>query len=222
MRPGGPASLLLDTNVLVLFVVGAVNRNRIESFKRTSQYTVADFDLLSRVLSQWPRQCTVPHVLAEVSNLTDLRKTELVQARRILKETISVLDEVQLPSYRAADDLFFNTLGLTDAAIASVAREHDCSVLTDDLDLYLHLQRDGITAYNFTHLRRANLERRKLRPHFLLRCPHIPETKHEQRGQQSSKHPVKRSRISFNIVQASELKILFSSRDAAVHNRPEQ
>ena len=45
------------------------------------------------------------------------------------------------------------TLGLVDAAIASVAREHSWPVLTDDLDLYLRLQDDGVTVINFTHLR---------------------------------------------------------------------
>jgi hypothetical protein len=35
--------LLIDTNLLVLFAVGTVNRNRIEKFKRTRQYTKTDF-----------------------------------------------------------------------------------------------------------------------------------------------------------------------------------
>jgi len=38
--------LLVDTNVLVLFAVGAVNRQRIQTFKRSSQYAAQDFDLL--------------------------------------------------------------------------------------------------------------------------------------------------------------------------------
>jgi len=58
---------------------------------------------------------------------------------------ISTVQAVQEPSYWS--------LGLVDAAIVSVAREHSCAVLTDDLDLYLRLQRDGVVAINFTHLR---------------------------------------------------------------------
>ena len=38
------------------------------------------------------------------------------------------------------------------AAIAAVAREHKRTVLTDDLDLYLMLQRDKVEGVNFTHL----------------------------------------------------------------------
>jgi hypothetical protein len=34
-----------------------------------------------------------------------------------------------------------------------VAREHNCDVLTDDLDLYLRLREDNVRVLNFTHLR---------------------------------------------------------------------
>ena len=70
------AGLLVDTNLLVLFAVGTVNRNRIETFKRTCQYTKAEYDLLVRVLGNFERLYTVAHVLAEVSNLTDLPGAE--------------------------------------------------------------------------------------------------------------------------------------------------
>jgi hypothetical protein len=36
------SGLLVDTNLLVLFAVGTVNLDRIETFKRTSKYTKAD------------------------------------------------------------------------------------------------------------------------------------------------------------------------------------
>lgn len=150
--------LLVDTNLLVLFAVGTVNRQRIQTFKRTSQYTPQDFDLLLRVLGQWKSVYTVPHVLAEVSNLTDLSGAERPQIREVLKQTISVLTEVGIPSAQATLHPTYSALGLVDSSIATVAREHECVVLTDDLDLYLWLQRDGVSVFNFTHLRAANLE----------------------------------------------------------------
>ena len=92
------ASLLVDTNLLVLFVVGEVNPSRIETFKRTHQYTRADYDLLRRVLQRFKRLYTVAHVMAEVSNLTDLVGAEGHQARLVLKENISLMDEAEMPS----------------------------------------------------------------------------------------------------------------------------
>ena len=61
-------------------------------------------------------------------------------------------------SAQAALDPAYPVLGLVDASIATVAREHECAVLTDDLDLYLWLQRDGVSVLNFTHLRARALE----------------------------------------------------------------
>jgi hypothetical protein len=96
---------------------------------------------------------TVAHVLAEVSNLTDLSGKEKSKAREILKRTVSALEEPAVPSVRAANDALYPPLGLADASIAVVAREHKCAVLTDDLDLYLALTREKLTALNFTHAR---------------------------------------------------------------------
>lgn len=152
LRPARLSRLLVDTNLLVLYVVGSVNRNRIEGFKRTSKYRIQDFDLLLRVLAKWTSLYTLPHVLAEVSNLTDLPGVERLAAREVLKETISVLAEIGISSSQAAKDPTYSSLGLVDAAIAAIAREHECAVLTDDLDLYLRLERDKIEVVNFTHL----------------------------------------------------------------------
>jgi predicted nucleic acid-binding protein len=147
------AGPLVDTNLLVLYAVGTVNRNRIETFKRTRQYTKADYDLLVEALTNFPRLYTAAHVLAEVSNLTDLPGAERLQARLVLKETISVLNEAEMSSTRAAEDRLYQDLGLVDAAIGAVASAHKCAVLTDDLDLYLRLIHDNVRVFNFTHVR---------------------------------------------------------------------
>ena len=144
-------SLLIDTNLLVLFVVGSVAPHRIETFKRTSKYNKADFDLLLRLLSQADRLYTLPHVLSEVSNLTDLPGVLRRQGLQVLKQTMALLVEPHLPSLRASEEDVYGRLGLTDAAISSAARELGCAVLTDDLDLYLVLSRRHAEVINFTH-----------------------------------------------------------------------
>jgi predicted nucleic acid-binding protein len=154
MNPLATATgLFVDTNLLVLFVVGSVNRNRIETFKRTRQYTKSDYELLLRVLAKLNPLYTVPHVLAEVSDLTDLSGAERSQARVVLKATISLLNEAEMPSARATEDRLYPKLGLADAAIGAVARANHCAVLTDDLDLFLLLSHDKVNAVNFAHLR---------------------------------------------------------------------
>ena len=149
----GARGVIVDTNLLVLFTVGTVNRNRVETFKRTRQYTTGAFDLLVQVLKGFDPLYTVPHVLAEVSNLTDPPGSEGPLARSVLRQVITLLSEVEIPSARAAEDRLYEDHGLADAAIGAVARAHNCGVLTDDLDLYLRLSHDNVDAFYFTYLR---------------------------------------------------------------------
>ena len=66
------SGLLVDTNLLLLYLIGRTNRNRISKFKRTQAYTIEDFDLLHRFMAEFKTLITTPHVLTEVSNLGDL------------------------------------------------------------------------------------------------------------------------------------------------------
>jgi len=75
------------------------------------------------------------------------------QARSFLKETISLLNEPEIPSARAAEDILYPKLGLVDAAIGAVARGHNCTVLTDDQELYLRLSHEQINVIYFSYLR---------------------------------------------------------------------
>ena len=148
-----PAGLLIDTNLLVLFIIGSVNLDRIENFKRTRQYSKSDYQLLLRVLDNFQPLYTLAHVMAEVSNLTDLTGRERLQGRHMLKEMLTILREPEVASIQAAQSGLYESLGLVDAAISELAREYRCAVLTDDLDLYLALTRENVVALNFTHLR---------------------------------------------------------------------
>jgi hypothetical protein len=51
--------ILIDTNLVVLLIVGSVNRDRIALFRRTRQYTPADWDLLTGILEQVPRRYAI-------------------------------------------------------------------------------------------------------------------------------------------------------------------
>jgi predicted nucleic acid-binding protein len=124
--------VLIDTNMLVLLIVGSVNRERVSQFKRTSDYSSTDWDLLIGVLEQISQRYTIPHVLAEVSALTDLKGPEREIARVILRNLIGTLDELEIRSVDACANTVYVRLGLTDAAIAAAARLRGCSVLTND------------------------------------------------------------------------------------------
>ena len=159
MTPAPRPGLLVDTNLLVLYIVGRVNPARIGQFKRTRKYAIDHFEFLCRLLDRWSCLYSVPHVFTEVSNLTDLQGHELACARVALRETITEFDEEMLPSNEAASGPLYGRLGLTDSAIAQVALKLDCEVLTDDLDLYLSLWDQKVVAHNFMHLYAGSLVR---------------------------------------------------------------
>lgn len=149
--------LLVDTNLLVLRVVGDVNPERIGTFKRVSNYTWEDYKLLHWFMKEAAALFTTPQVMAEVSNLTDLKNRERQEALRALRVHIEVLNEFAATSDAASEHATYQSLGLTDSAILLAAERQQCAVLTDDLDLYLALQARNVPGEKFTHLRAALL-----------------------------------------------------------------
>ena len=144
--------LLVDTNLLLLHLIGRTNKNRILKFKRTQAYTIEDFELLERFIAEFKILITTPHVLTEVSNLGDLHGQEREVLRswfvRTVEESRDHYDESRL----VVKETCLQRLGLTDAAIAALARRNYL-FLTDDFDLYSTLARQGADAINFNHLR---------------------------------------------------------------------
>ncbi len=116
--------LLLDSNLLLLYVVGQTDRNLVASFKRTrSLFTDADFRLLVLLTTLFDSLVTTPHVLTEVNGLTNaLTGSYRVDVRARLASDIAVLDERHTPAVGLAVTTAFNGLGLTDAALAFLAQ----------------------------------------------------------------------------------------------------
>ncbi len=152
-RDARSRGVLIDTNLLVLLIVGLVNRDRIPQFKRTSHFSAKDWNVLAAMLDHIPRRYCVAHILAEVSTLTDMPGPERFLARGVLHRTISGLEEVPIASLDACKSPYYRRLGLTDAAIVLIAQQRGCSVVTNDSALYLALMEEGASAINFDDLR---------------------------------------------------------------------
>lgn len=152
--------VLVDTNLLVLLLVGWVNRLRIPGFKRTQNFTVEDFDTLSELVTWFGRPVTTPHVLSQVSDLTDLSGDEFEVARKRFGQLIGEMTEHCEAGVKLIADPLFVRLGLTDVAIANIC-ERGVLVLTSDVILHLALQDRGIDALNFNHVRPMGWEPRR-------------------------------------------------------------
>lgn len=145
--------VLVDTNILLLYVVGSFDRKIISEFKHTNSYTVEDFDAAVLVIESFDTRATTPNVLTEVSNLTGhLCYYIKGECFDFFAKGITLLNEHYLLSGEISTMPEFRRFGLTDAGILSLARDRYL-VLTDDLPLYHYLISTGIDALNFNHIR---------------------------------------------------------------------
>ena len=148
MRP----KILIDTNLLMLLVVGRYRRDYIAVHKRTDKFNEEDFDTLSILLEDHDLVVT-SNILTEASNLLwsgpDIHK---IPIREELKSVIAMSCEHSLESLPVTSCAEFMRLGLTDTGILEL-REMAGIILTADLDLHLAALERGLDSANFTHYR---------------------------------------------------------------------
>lgn len=148
-------SVVLDTNLLLLLVVGDFDRRLLARHKRTQRFSSADFELLRRFLDRFECIVVTPNVLTETSNL--LKQTDSktgIELLGALERWLKLFLEKYVESRRAARLPEFTRLGLADAALLEEPLTGS-ELLTDDLDLYLAASSLGRTVHNFTHLQAA-------------------------------------------------------------------
>jgi hypothetical protein len=146
--------IVLDSNLLLLLVVGSASRRYIASHKRLRSFTEADFERLLAMLDG-NRLLLTPNTLTETSNLAalDLKHDPArSQIRMVLRRFIDAGDEIMVASRTGAAQDEFLRLGLTDSVLLSLGSP-STTLLTTDLDLYIAAGRRGQAAENFNHFR---------------------------------------------------------------------
>ena len=145
--------ILIDTNILLLLIVGSSNRKRISQFKRTEQFVPEDYDLLIKLINLFPKIITTPNILTEVNSLTNqIGEPERSKCCAIFAQLISEIGEVALSSQEIVKNNGFIKFGLTDCGIIELSK-NQYLVLTDDFKLFNYLQNLEIDSINFNHLR---------------------------------------------------------------------
>jgi rRNA-processing protein FCF1 len=140
--------LLVDTNILLLYIVGSLDIELIRNFGRTATFTTDDFSVISEFIEFFEVKITTPHILTEVSNLIGNRKN----LQTVLKKYIELTQEKFTPSVEVTQNDSFNIFGLADTAIADTARDFFL-VVTDDKPLFGYLINRGIDAVSLDQLR---------------------------------------------------------------------
>lgn len=143
--------VVIDTNLLILLLVGTFDPAAIGRHRRTATFTAADFELLTRWLARYRVRLTTSPILAEASNLLGGAFHEAASESFI--EICGAMIEVIHPKAEVLQAEAFPRLGFADASIL-LALDEDTAILTDDVNLYLQAAYEGRHAFNFNHLRR--------------------------------------------------------------------
>lgn len=144
-----PNGYFIDSNLLVLLVIGSVDRSLVGLRKRVKEFTPDDYDRVVRIADRGTIYVT-PHTLTEASNLVkDEKDTRFQERLRDLFELAG--EEVAVPSQGVVGDSAFPRLGLTDVVLLDAISPRR-PLLTTDAALYATAsQRDPEAAHNFRH-----------------------------------------------------------------------
>lgn len=148
------AEAFIDTNLLVLLVVGSVDREQVGKHRRARAFTPDDYDLLLQVIGALERVFVTPNTLTEASNLLESRSDCRFLKR--LRLVVEGSEEVVVASVNAVRHTEFSRLGLADIVLLkSVSARRP--LITTDIDLYCAaLAKGEEAAFNFTHYRNSS------------------------------------------------------------------
>lgn len=159
-------SVIIDSNIMLLLVVGTTNKSYIKTHKRLQKFTEDNYDLLMSELGKYSEIILIPNIVTEVSNLIkqtnqdDNSEDKKHEVNRKIYATFSRLIKDYKENYIKSIDAFesdhYIDLGITDSAILILAekKKHEgpVCILTDDYKLAGKANKKGGWAENFFQL----------------------------------------------------------------------
>lgn len=147
-------SACLDSNLLVLLLIGQTRPDLIGKHRRVERYGPGDMVLLTDHLSQYAEAVTTDPVITEVSNLIGTRRAEAAAVLAHLRTVVSRTSVLDVAAAEACDHPGFVRYGYTDTVLTVLAGE-GVTIITDDLPLAGSLAKQDLPVINFSHLRFA-------------------------------------------------------------------
>lgn len=149
--------IIIDTNALVVLLVGLIDTRLFRNHKRTLIYDEDDFTDLLRTIGSLNQIVTLPNIWTEVDNLLNnfsgnYKYAYIQEITKTIKETT----ENYLASEIGTSSPHFQELGLTDSLILEFAKE--CKLLiTSDSKLSDHAIAYGIPVYDLVKVKNERL-----------------------------------------------------------------
>ncbi|SRR6266542_1027791 len=159
--------VILDSNLLIIYLVGLHDPKQIERFLPGSKQKgrivcfATDFDVIKAFLLKYgvKKFIVTPHILTEVSNITFADFPD-VRTQRYIKDAISFFKLAhEIPAHKKdlIDKAHLPKVGFSDSSIIETAKNEKCLVLTQDLQCMKFLEDEGCGVYNMNHLRMYRL-----------------------------------------------------------------
>lgn len=145
-----PAIIALDTNVLLLLLVGTAKPSYIEKHQCLGAYTPTDFETLQRMVEQFDELVTLPNVMSEVGNMLGSTHGPREPLFEVLQAFAGMVREIYLPTAQAVKRPEFSRLEVSDCALIEIAKDN-VFILTADGHLYRALTAAGYQTENFTY-----------------------------------------------------------------------
>ncbi|MCG9229893.1 PIN domain-containing protein [Vibrio diabolicus] len=145
--------VMLDTNLLVMYLIGLYDRELVPNFKRTEKYSTDQFDFLHYYVGEFSKLIVTPHVLAETWNFIEkLPQSDFNAFLDKVLPNIDLFEEEHINKSILIKAEGFNLIGITDMAVIKAAKATSCLVITDDLRAYKQFYDNGVDSINMNHL----------------------------------------------------------------------
>lgn len=150
--------ILIDTNALVVLIVGLIDTRLFKHHNRTSIYDEEDFNDLLHEIGAIEKLVVLPNVWTETDNLLnkfsgDYKTRYVGEIRKIITSTT----EKFIASIKATESYTFYDLGLTDSLLLYYAKE--CQYLiTSDSKLADYALANGISVYDMVKNKNQKLK----------------------------------------------------------------
>lgn len=154
----GRNGIILDTNLLLLMLVGAYSPDYISDYKRTQKYTREDYEWICLILKYFAKVVITPQILAEVWNFAEkIPDYHLVEFIKSSVKALEIIEEIYIEKQvilSNTDELQY--VGVSDLSIIHAAKRGNYVIFTDDLRSYHCFMTNEVPSINLNHIRTSN------------------------------------------------------------------
>lgn len=150
--------LLLDTNVLLVYLVGLYNPSLISTFEKTSSYDEQSFNMIKHIVHYHKTLIVNSYIATEISNLSSQFHSKNIDEYyvRLVNYFSSVNENTFSLKYLCSNTSAIIKFGFTDVSILELASKNSVTVLSDDWALVTEGISKNLNFINFRNLQGKN------------------------------------------------------------------